>query len=282
MLFGPSSSLSKLMNTFASAWASKRKKKATCLDAPHSHTKAMMTPSTAVTREGLKWSAQASCTRTAMPWTKKRLVLSTSRKNEKVKKNEKMTKNDEKWWTNEKKNKIWINTQNPRRFPGFTVVVVTLFVEILDDFHDFFSECVSFPRTINDPFWESHRFPEEKCEIHKPNRHNQSRQQQPPQKQTRKHELALWWLTILPGWVITRVGRCQNPQYTRAHFGGEAVGCSLALHDTTPMSPRKRNTMTTKRDKCHWTWNKNTHFTYEDRRKQIAKVIHLTTIILLE
>ena len=32
---------------------------------------------------------------------------------------------------------------------------------------------------------------EEVCEIHKPNRHNLSRQQQPPHKQTRKHELAL-------------------------------------------------------------------------------------------
>ena len=32
---------------------------------------------------------------------------------------------------------------------------------------------------------------EEGFEIHKPNYHNQSRQQQPPHKQTRKHELAL-------------------------------------------------------------------------------------------
>ena len=32
---------------------------------------------------------------------------------------------------------------------------------------------------------------EEGCEIHKPNCHNQSRQQQPPHKQTRKLELAL-------------------------------------------------------------------------------------------
>ena len=32
---------------------------------------------------------------------------------------------------------------------------------------------------------------EEGCEIHKPNYHNQSRQQQQPHKQTRKHELAL-------------------------------------------------------------------------------------------
>ena len=32
---------------------------------------------------------------------------------------------------------------------------------------------------------------EEECEIHKPNYNNQSRQQQPPHRQTRKHELAL-------------------------------------------------------------------------------------------
>ena len=52
---------------------------------------------------------------------------------------------------NEKNEEIWIHTQNPRRFPGFTVVVVTLFFEILDDFHDFVSECVSLPRKINNP-----------------------------------------------------------------------------------------------------------------------------------
>ena len=51
-----------------------------------------------------------------------------------------------------KKEKQWIHTQNPRRFPGFTVVVVTFFVKILDDFHDFVSECVSFQRKINNPF----------------------------------------------------------------------------------------------------------------------------------
>ena len=32
---------------------------------------------------------------------------------------------------------------------------------------------------------------EEWCEIHKPNYHNQSRQQQSPHEQTRKHELTL-------------------------------------------------------------------------------------------
>ena len=57
-----------------------------------------------------------------------------------------MEKNDEK----RKKNaEIWTHTQNPRRFPGFTVVVVvvTFFVKILDDFHDLVSECVSKRRT---------------------------------------------------------------------------------------------------------------------------------------
>ena len=62
-----------------------------------------------------------------------------------------MEKNDEK--KKKKNEKNWIHTQNPLRFPGFTVVVVTFFVEILDDFHDFVSECLSFPMKINNPFW---------------------------------------------------------------------------------------------------------------------------------
>ena len=33
---------------------------------------------------------------------------------------------------------MWLHTQNPRRFPGFTVVVVTFFVKIPDNFHDLF------------------------------------------------------------------------------------------------------------------------------------------------
>ena len=88
------------------------------------------------------------------------------KKNEKMikkmknkKKWKKLEKNDEKKKENEE---IWIQTQNPRRFPGFTVVVVTLFVKILDDFHDFVSECVSFPRKINNPLWEVIVFAEEK------------------------------------------------------------------------------------------------------------------------
>ena len=51
-----------------------------------------------------------------------------------------------------KNEEIWFHTENPRRVPGFTVVVVTFFVKILDDVHDCVSECVSFPRKINNPF----------------------------------------------------------------------------------------------------------------------------------
>ena len=63
-----------------------------------------------------------------------------------------MEKNDEK---RKKNQEIWIHTQNPQRFPGFTVVFVTFFVKILDDVHDFVSECVSFLKKINNSFWVS-------------------------------------------------------------------------------------------------------------------------------
>ena len=53
------------------------------------------------------------------------------KKNDKMKQTRKMKKNGGKRKKNEE---ICIHTQNPRRFPGFTVVVVTLVVEILDDF----------------------------------------------------------------------------------------------------------------------------------------------------
>ena len=56
----------------------------------------------------------------------------------------------------------WIHKQNPRRFPGCTVVVVTFFVKIFDDFHDFVSECVSFPRKNQQPVLGGNRFSEEK------------------------------------------------------------------------------------------------------------------------
>ena len=73
-----------------------------------------------------------------------------------------MEKNDEK---RKKMKKIGFQTQNPLRFPRFTVVVVTFFVKILVDFHDFVSECVSFQRKINNPFWGSNRFSEEKSQF---------------------------------------------------------------------------------------------------------------------
>ena len=81
---------------------------------------------------------------------------------EQKKKENKMEKNDKKIENEE----IWIQTQNPRRFPGFTVVVVTFFVKILDDFHDFVSECVSFPRKNNNPFWLVIVFPKKSDNFH--------------------------------------------------------------------------------------------------------------------
>ena len=67
---------------------------------------------------------------------------------------QKMKKNVEK---RKKKEEIWLRTQNPRRFPRFTVVVVTFFVEIQDDFHDFVSECV-LPEENEQPVLRGHVF----------------------------------------------------------------------------------------------------------------------------
>ena len=66
-----------------------------------------------------------------------------------------------------KNEEIWIQTQNPRRFPGFTVVVVvTFFVKILDDVHDLVSECVSFLKKINNPFSGLTVFPKKSDNFH--------------------------------------------------------------------------------------------------------------------
>ena len=71
----------------------------------------------------------------------------------------KKRKNVEKMMKKRKKNEeIWLHTQNPLRFPGFTVVVVTFSVEILDDFHEFASECVSFQRKSTTRFAVSRFF----------------------------------------------------------------------------------------------------------------------------
>ena len=92
--------------------------------------------------------------------------MKKSTKNEKMKIFQKIEKNDEK---RKKNSETWLHTQNPRRFPVFTVVVVVVvifFVKILDDFHDCVSECVSFPRKINNPFWEVTVFPKKSDNFH--------------------------------------------------------------------------------------------------------------------
>ena len=61
-----------------------------------------------------------------------------------------------------KMKKFGFTRKNPRRFPGVTVVVVTFFVEILAEFHDFVSECVLFPRKNQQPVLGGDRFSEEK------------------------------------------------------------------------------------------------------------------------
>ena len=101
---------------------------------------------------------------------KKKEKKGNMKKNEKMKKKEKhekkrkkKEKNDEKGKKNEKN---WIHTQNHRRFPQFTVVVVIFFVKIFDDFHDFVSECVSFSRKINNPFWGVIVFPKKSDNFH--------------------------------------------------------------------------------------------------------------------
>ena len=63
-----------------------------------------------------------------------------------------MKKNEETCEISENFSGVWLHTQNPRRFAGFAVVVVTVFDEIRDDFHDFFWECMCSPSKINNPF----------------------------------------------------------------------------------------------------------------------------------
>ena len=50
-------------------------------------------------------------------------------------------------------------------FQGLPLLLQLLFVKILYDFHDFVSECVSFPKKINNPFWEVTVFPRRKVTI---------------------------------------------------------------------------------------------------------------------
>ena len=50
-----------------------------------------------------------------------------------------------------------ISTRNPLRFPGFAVVVATLFDEILEDYHVFVRN-VYFPKENTQPILGSHFF----------------------------------------------------------------------------------------------------------------------------
>ena len=78
-----------------------------------------------------------------------------------------MKENERKCQKMKENEAIWLHTQTPRRFPGFTVVVVTFSHELLDDFHDFgFGMCDSFPRKINNPFWEVTVFPKKSDNFH--------------------------------------------------------------------------------------------------------------------
>ena len=63
---------------------------------------------------------------------------------------------------NNKEEEIWLHTRSPRRIPGLTVVVVvTFFVKILDDFHDFLPLCL-FSEENQQPVLGGHRFSEGK------------------------------------------------------------------------------------------------------------------------
>ena len=55
-----------------------------------------------------------------------------------------------------KMKKFGFHTQNPRRFSGFTVVVVNFFVKLLDDFHDFLFGMCLFPEENQQPIMGGH------------------------------------------------------------------------------------------------------------------------------
>ena len=61
---------------------------------------------------------------------------------------------------------VHIHTRYLPRFPALAFVVVTIVDAILDDFHDFVSECVSFPKKINNPFWGVTVFPMKSGNFH--------------------------------------------------------------------------------------------------------------------
>ena len=71
-------------------------------------------------------------------------------KKRKKRKNEKMKKNDEK---KKKKNEKMDSHAKSSTISRVYRWCCNFFLKILNDFHDFVSECVSFPKKINNPFW---------------------------------------------------------------------------------------------------------------------------------
>ena len=57
-----------------------------------------------------------------------------------------------------KNEEVWLHTQNHRQFPGFAVVVVTFFDEILYDFHVFFCGMCLVLEENQQPILGSHLF----------------------------------------------------------------------------------------------------------------------------
>ena len=80
------------------------------------------------------------------------------------------------------------------------------------------------------------KFQHVECEIHTPNYHNQSRQQQPPHKQTRKQELAL---AHHPAWVGHHtVGSPSKPTVHPCPL--RWGGCGLLNNSTTHNNESKK------------------------------------------
>ena len=84
-------------------------------------------------------------------WNEKNMKK-TSESWRKMKKMKKMKKNEE-------NDEIWFQTQNPRRFPGFAVAVVTFFRRNPRRFPWFHLGMCLFPEENQQPILGSHRFP---------------------------------------------------------------------------------------------------------------------------
>ena len=67
---------------------------------------------------------------------------------------------------NEKMKKFGFTRKILDDFSRLPLLLKLFFVEILDDFHDFVSECVSFQRKINNPFCGVTVFPKKSDNFH--------------------------------------------------------------------------------------------------------------------